>query len=96
MKTKKVRKVTFRQRLRADADERLTKMIVAMRGAGVVVCDDSKTNINPYDVMRLACGRQNKSLRYQVVSDLANEMEAELEKLYNKQMNLLKEDSDGE
>ena len=96
MKSKKARKMTFRQRLRATADERLSKMIVAVRGAGIAVCADSKTNINPYDVMRLACGTQTKSLRYKVVGDLANEMEAELEKLYNKQMDLLKEGSDGE
>ena len=95
-KKTKAKKITFRQRLRTQSDVRLSEMIVAMRHAGKNICKESKTEINPYDVMRLACGGQTKSLRYRVVTDLANESEAELEVLYNRQMDLLKADSDGE
>ncbi len=88
MKKSKAKRVTFRQRMRAQSDERLSAMIVAMREAGQRICKESKTEINPYDVMRLSCSNQTKSLRYRVVTDLANEHEAELERIYNSQQEL--------
>jgi len=92
MTTKKAKKMTFRQRLRATAEERLSKMTNATAARCMDVCKESKTEINPYDVMRLAAGKRNESLHYRLVSELANEMEAELERIYNNQQDLPLED----
>ncbi len=89
----KAKKMTFRQRLRAQSEERLQHMESAIR---ILATESVKavSAINPFDVMRLASGTQTKSLRHRLVTELANEAEAELEALYNKQMDLLKGDSD--
>ena len=54
------------------------------------------SQINPHDVMRLISTGQTKTLREDLITQLANETEAELEAIYNKQMNLLPEDSDAD
>jgi len=87
-KKSKVKKMTFRQRVRATADERLSAMIVAVREADRQICKESKTEINFYDVMKLACGGRTESLRNRLVTELANEHMAELEAIHNNQLNL--------
>lgn len=96
MSKKKAKKMTFRQRLRATAEERLEAMKIAMSRHGAMVCKDAKTEINPYDVMRLLSSGGTKSLHYRVVSNLVNEMEAELEEIFNRQQDFpLEDNSDG-
>ena len=96
MKTKQARKMTFRQRLRADADKKLQYMDSIVRILVTEALKSEGIGISTTDIMRLASGTQTQSLRLRLIGELANEKEAELEKLYNKQMDLLKEDSDGE
>lgn len=91
-KLRKSKKMTFRQRLRVTAEERLEAMKIAMSRHGAIVCKESKTDINPYDVMRLLAGGGTKSLHYRLVSELANEMETELEAIFNRQQDLPLED----
>ena len=94
-KTKKAKAMSFRQRLRAQSEERLAVMEEAVRCAvRNVVAPHSQ--IDPLDVMRMICTGQTKSLQYRLITELSNETEAELEKLYNKQMNLIPEDPDGD
>ena len=96
MAKNKGRKMTFRQRLRAQATEKLNELELAMLAAAHQVRADFNIELNVYNIMRLLCTGKNKSLRYRLVTELANEQEAELEALYNRQMNLLEEDSNGE
>lgn len=87
-KKTKAKGFTFRQRLRADAEQTLISLI---NTAVILVTDDCKavgTEINPADVMRAACTSQNKSLRYRLITELANEKVAELERIYNNQQEL--------
>ena len=80
-KKTKVKVTSFRQRLRGQAGERLAKMIMSCIA---MVTDEvaKQTKINPYDVMRLACGGQTKTLRTRLITELANETYLELERLY--------------
>ncbi len=97
MTTKKAKKVTFRQRLRVQSEERLEAMTIAMSRHGAMVCKEAKTEINPYDVMRLLSGGGTKSLRYRLVTELSNEVLAELEEIYNRQQDLpLKDGKQGD
>lgn len=84
----KAKAMTFRQRLRAQSEDRLDKICKAMYGAAVRVCEEADTEINPTDVMRLVCNRQTKGIRYKLTSELSNEVENELEKIYNKQQGM--------
>ena len=94
-KKTKAKKISFRQRLRNQCAERLDVMAEAVRiTARDVVAPHSQ--ISSLDVMRLLCAGQTKTLREDLITQLANETEAELEAIYNKQMNLLPEDPDGD
>jgi len=94
-KKTKAKKISFRQRLRNQSADRLDVMAEAVRIAvRDVVAPHSQ--INPHDVMRLLCTGQTKTLREDLITQLANETEAELESIYNRQMELLKEDSSGD
>ena len=88
------RKMTFRQRLRAEAEERLDNIRSLMTIAAMRACEEANTDINPHDVMRLVSGTQTKSLRTRLITELANEKEAELEKIYNNQQDLGLESTD--
>lgn len=94
-KKTKAKKISFRQRLRNQCAERLDVMAEAVRIAARDVVKPH-SEINPHDVMRLICTGQTKTLREDLITQLANETEAELEAIYNKQMNLLPEDSDAD
>ncbi len=94
-KAKKAKPMSFRQRLRVQSADRLDIMEEAVRIAvRDVVAPHSA--VNPHDIMRLLCTGQTKTLREQIITELANETEFELEALYNKQLNLLPEGSDGD
>lgn len=91
-KTAKGNGMTLRQRLRADAEKKLETLHRAMRVAGKTVCEDHATNIDPALLMQLASNPEHsKTLRYTLITQLANEKEAALEKLYNNQMDMLQE-----
>lgn len=86
-KTKKAKPMSFRQRLRVQSADRLDIMEEAVRIAvRDVVAPHSA--VNPHDIMRLLCTGQTKTLREQIITELANETEFELEALYNKQIGL--------
>jgi len=93
-KKTKTKKLSLRQRLRIQSSIDLDVMQAAVHIAvRDVVASHSK--ISPIDVMRLIAGGQVKSLEKRLITELANETEAKLEAIYNKQMNLLPEDHDG-
>lgn len=88
-----IRKLSFRQRLRLQSAERLDVIAADVRAAVEDTLKSAGTEINPYDVMRLLSGGQTKTLREQLITDLSNEVENELEALYNKQLGLLPGDT---
>lgn len=94
-KKTKARKMNLRQRLRSAADDKLTmieqKVLESCRDA---VAQHSQ--INPYEVMRLCCTGPQKSLRAKLITDMANEAEAELERLWNNQQKLALEETDND
>ncbi len=93
-KKTKAKKISFRQRLRNKSEETLDTIIKAAYDA----VDKAKGghHISTVDIMRLCSGGQTKTLRENLITQLANETEAELEAIYNRQMNLLPEDPDGD
>ena len=96
-KKTKVKVTSFRQRLRDSAENRLQQMESTVRILVTEALKSEGTEVNPYDVMRLACGSQTKTLRTRLVTELANETERELERLYynnQQQLPLDKEKSD--
>lgn len=93
---KKKETVSFRQRLRNDAAEEL----YALRLKFEEVCESeliaANTGISKFDVFKLLSGSQTKTLEEQLITELANEKEAALEAIYNKQIDLLPEDTSGD
>lgn len=91
----KKKAMTLRQRLRADADKRLDALERAMISAAVRVCEENDTELNPALLMQLASQpKHGKTLRHQLITDLANEAEAKLEAIYNNQLPLSGVDND--
>lgn len=87
-------KMTLRQRLRNDSEKKLEKIIYKINDATKVVLEDAGTNLNWQDVIRLAGSMRSKSLKTQLITQLANEAEDELERLYNNQQTLSLEKKD--
>ena len=87
-KKAKAKPMTFRRRLRADAEKKLDSMLntVWILACEAVKADGSATK--PADLMRLLSSGQTKSLRNRLVTKLANEKVAELERIYNNQQEL--------
>jgi uncharacterized protein with PIN domain len=91
MSKKRAKKgLTFRQRLRVAAGEKLESLREQATVAVIQVTKDHA--INALDLMRLATQSQNKSLHYRLVNELVKEKEAELEKIWNDQQKLPLED----
>ena len=89
------KKQSLRQRLRADAEKKLDRMVLAMQGVGERVCEEHESDMDPMLLMQLASQpTQGKTLRHDLITVLANEKERALEKLYNSQMDLIQEDSE--
>ncbi len=83
-----VRVLNLRQRLRLQSAEKLDKIANDVR---LLVAEEvlaAETEINSYDVMRLICNSQTKSIRTKLISELTNETERRLELFFNKQQNL--------
>lgn len=95
-KNQQVKRLTLRQRLRQDAEKRLDELLRAMQSAAIRVCEEGTTEVDPALLMQLASQPQHgKTLRNTLVTQLANEAEELLERLYNNQMGLpIEGDSD--
>ena len=94
-KKQEVKRLTLRQRLRQDAEKKLDAMISSMRGRAEQCVEEYDSKINPGLLMQLASQpTQGKTLRSKLITELANEREADLERLYNNQMGLPIEESD--
>jgi hypothetical protein len=79
--------ITLRQRLRADAEKELDKLIEdAIERVEVLLVGTSL--VSGMDLMRLACSTKNKSLRQKMVTQIANGKERKLERMYNDQQKL--------
>jgi hypothetical protein len=91
---KKSKKLSFRQRLRNDAAEDLGKLQSKARDAVIQTIIDGGANVSADDLMRSMCGSQTKTLEEQLVTELANEKEVALEKIYNTQLDLIPEKAD--
>jgi len=87
-KKKAKKKVSFRQRLRAESQERLEKIAVDVSEAALAAVRSHNTEINPLLVMQLLCSQQTKTLRENLITELSNEKELELEAIYNTQLGL--------
>ena len=87
------RKLSFRQRLRLQSAERLDVIAADVRLAVEDSLKSVKTSLHPDLVTQLCCGGQTKTLREQLITQLANEVENELEALYNKQLDLMPGDT---
>lgn len=85
----KEKKLTLRQRLRRDAENELSRLVNLMTVAGERVCEEGQTNINYVDLMRVLVAGQNKTVKAQLITELANEAEAKLEAIYNAQLDML-------
>ena len=85
-KKKKSSKPTLRQRLRAKAAQQLaeleerTKEAILLQRKGAVYSVE--------DMARLVAGGNTKTLREKLVTAMTNELESELEALFNRQENL--------
>ena len=91
----KAKKLTLRQRLRQDAEKKLHLMVLAMEGAAERVIEEHNSHIDTLRLMQLASQpNQGKTLRSDLITVLANEAEAEIEALYNKQQGLPLGDDD--
>ncbi len=86
MSKTKAKKMTFRQRLRTDSEDKLDAIIKASYEAVDKV--KGNHNIGTNAIMRLCSGSQTKSLRHRLITELANEQMAELEEIYNRQQQL--------
>jgi len=95
-KTKAKKKMSFRQRLRNQSAERLEAIEAEIVRASDKVLADLGANLMAVSVMRLISGSQTKTLREDLITILSNQTEAELESIFNRQMELLKEDPDGD
>lgn len=85
---------TFRQRLRETASTQLDRIQEQAFNALLEVRGDSGLSVE--DLAKLCAGGSTKSLRHDMVTQLCNGMEAELEAIYNQQLDLPVETPDGQ
>jgi hypothetical protein len=86
--------MSFRQRLRKNADLKLTIMLTELGRAAQEVVDE--TSVSEIDLMKLASGTQTSTLREGLVTQLSNDKELELEAIYNTQQGLELGDGDAD
>lgn len=86
--------LTFRQRLREDAKEQLAKIWTQ---TNLAVGDIALAHgLRPADLAKLLSDGEHKTLHNDMVTTLANNKEAEIEKLYNTQQGLGLGDDNGD
>lgn len=91
-KKAKAKEQSFRQRLRQAAEAQLNGVSLKVKLAvGDIAIENG---LKPEDLAKLVSGSQIKTLREGMVTTLANLKEAELEAIYNKQMDLLPGEAD--
>ena len=89
---KKSKKLSFRQRLRNDAAEQLYSLKLKFEEACEDVVIAESTGIEKRDIFKLLAGGQTKTLEEAVITELANEKEDALERMYNSQLDLIPEE----
>ena len=72
-KKTKAKKISFRQRLRNDAAERLDSLQSKARDAVIQVLIDGKVNLAADDLMKAMSSSQTKTLRENLITQLAND-----------------------
>ena len=94
-KKAKKKNLSFRQRLRNDAAEELYALKLKFEEAAESELIAANTGVSKYDIFRLLSGGQTKTLEERLITELANEKEAALENIYNRQMDLIPEEKAG-
>ncbi len=90
----KPKKLSFRQRLREAAEMELGKVYTkAHLAIGDIALEHG---LRPVDLAKLLSGGQTKTLNENMVTTLANRKEAELEQIYNTQLDLIPESKDAD
>ncbi len=86
-------KLSFRQQLRSDSEKQLDGLVEQAIEAGDRITKG--TSVDTGRLLQLASQpNQGKTLRHDLVTVLANDKEAELQKLYNDQLALPGVDDD--
>jgi hypothetical protein len=91
-KKTKAKALTFRQRLRVGATSRLEIHRNELVDQAAKIA--GKLGVKTQDLLKYAAGGQIKTTEAALVTAIANAQEAELEALYNKQMDLPGVDND--
>lgn len=91
-KKSKKKPVSFRQRLRVGATKRLDAHCDELVNQAKDIAD--RLGVKPSDLLKYASGGQIKTLEETLVTVIANKQEAELEEIYNGQMDLIPEKAD--
>ena len=84
----KKKKMTLRQRLRAQAAEKLADLERTMWAAAERVVGEHDTDVSTLDLMRYCSSTQNATVANDLITQLANEQEAKLEAFFNNQEDL--------
>ena len=90
-----IKQMTLRQQMRAQAADKLAELEKLVHSGVLRALEEAGVELNPYDVMRLCVGGQTKTVREQLITDLANLAEAELLRLWNNQQTLPLGDDNG-
>lgn len=80
-----IKQMTLRQQMRAQAADKLAELEKLVHSGVLRALEEAGVELNPHDVMRLCVGGQTKTVREQLITDLANLAEAELLRLWNNQ-----------
>jgi hypothetical protein len=88
VKKNPVKQMTLRQHLRAEAQTKLAEIEKLVRIGVERALEEAGVELNPADVMRLCLGGQTKTVKEQLITDLANSAEAELLRIWNNQQDL--------
>lgn len=86
---KKARKTTFRSRIRQQATTRLDRLLSDAHNAIEGVIKDTNAPVTVETLARILSSSDTKTIRVRVITDMADQYEAELEALYNKQQEKL-------
>ena len=89
-----VKVMTLRQQLRAQAADKLRELQRLVTTAVERAMDEADVELNSADVMRMCVNSQTKTLHEQIITDLANQAEADLLKMWNNQQALPLGDDD--
>ena len=80
--------LTLRQRMRIDAEKRLDKLLAAVEKKVESAIAAENAQVPLRDIMRVLSSQESKTLRVKLVTQITDQMERELEQLYNQQLGL--------